>query len=298
MSLKKSQIILVTVNWERPADTIECIQSALQEGLALEQIIVVDNGSEDDSVAQIERLYPGLEVLRAKENLGYAGGNNLGIKAAQKRKPAAILLINNDACLVPGAVDALIAADWDMAVPKIFFYDPPDLIWSAGSKWRRFPPAVVMRGYLQNDQGKYNSPAELEYATGCALLIKTEVFDKVPGFDPRFENYMEDYDFSYRVREAGFNIGYVPDAVVHHKVAQTLGESSAARWHYIGRNTVLFFLIDRRYNRFQLWLHIIWVLLRESLKGNGRIRGPYIEGVKSGLQLIGTIQSENGNNSL
>jgi GT2 family glycosyltransferase len=249
------------------------------------KIVVVDNGSSDDSVEKISKAYPDMTLLSLPENLGFAGGYNYGIENAQKGDASFYFLLNNDTVLDKKAIGALINSPWDISVPKITYYDNPDMIWAAGARWRLFPPTIKMIGYRKQDSKTYNQPHQLDYATGCALMVKQHVFKTVPGFDPIYINYMEDYDFCYRVRKAGYSMGYVPEAKVQHKVSLSLGPSSPQRWHFIGRNTVLFYHQGDRFPRYTLWSVLGWIFLREILQGNATYLPSIWSGVREGMDI-------------
>jgi GT2 family glycosyltransferase len=176
--------------------------------------------------------------------------------------------------------------EWDVTVPKIFFHDSPGQVWAAGARWRVFPPSVIMIGYKRKDRPKYNVPRPIDYATGCALMLKRQVLEKVGGFDPDYQNYLEDYDLCYRIRAAGFRIGYVPSARLLHKVSMTLGEDSPEKWRLLGRNTVLFYRKQNRFPRWMLWSFLIWVSIRESLKLQPIVLPDFWRGVRESLTAL------------
>lgn len=279
---------VVIVNWERSQDTIECIRSVMQSQCVAISVLVVDNGSGDDSVDRIKRFCPDTELIRLPTNLGFAGGYNTGIEQSLASDAEYIFLLNNDTEIFPDTIHALVVAtqEWDVTVPKIIFHDSPSQVWAAGAQWRFFPPSVIMIGYKRRDCPKYNVPRPLDYATGCALMLKRKVVETVGGFDLDYQNYLEDYDLCYRIRTAGFRIGYVPTARLLHKVSMTLGEGSPEKWRLLGRNTVLFY---RKYNRFPLWMlwsFLIWVSIRESLKRQPTVLPDFWRGVREGLAAL------------
>ena len=297
MQLAGSSVYVVIVNWERPHDTIECVRSVQASDVAQLEILVVDNGSTDDSMQQISQACPGVTLLALPRNLGFAGGYNAGIECALASGAEFVFILNNDTTIEPMTIRALVAAPWDVCVPKILRYHEPGRIWAAGARWRRFPPSVVMLGYGILEHGEadgpqWDSPRPLDYATGCALMIKRRVLKEVGGFDPDFENYMEDYDFCHRVRAVGYSIGYVPKAKVFHKVSQALGLASPRWWWYMGRNTVLFYRKGRRFSSWQLWSFASWVTLRETVKGNVSCLPHFWRGVKNGLEFLEQKWSE------
>jgi len=143
-----------------------------------------------------------------------------------------------------------------------------------------------MIGYEKKDGPRYDIPRSLDYATGCALMLKRQVVETVGGFDPDYENYQEDYDLCYRIRAAGFRIGYVPTARVLHKVSVTLGEGSPQKWRLLGRNAVLFYRKHNRFPPWMLWSFLIWVSIRESLKRQPTVLPDFWRGVREGLAAL------------
>jgi GT2 family glycosyltransferase len=288
-----SGLKVVIVNWCRPADTIECIQSLQFNRLPLKQILIIDNGSKDDSLFQITKAFPEIETQSLPENIGFAGGYNYGIEVALTSGASKIFILNNDTTVDQNAISLLFTAEWDICVPKIYFQDPPDMIWSAGARWRQFPPMVIMRGYEQQDSLRYSKSIELEYATACALMVKSNVFEKVGLFNREYQNYFEDYDFIYRVRLAGFRIGYIPEAKVWHKVSRSLGSESPQRFWYLGRNSVLFYRMNNRFPSRIYFYYLVWVSLRELVKLNFQQIRHFWKGVRDGMEWI-----KNGTSSM
>jgi GT2 family glycosyltransferase len=291
---KLTLVTVVIVNWELPQDTIQCVASLRQSKEVPLQILVVDNGSRDNSVKLIQSACPEVQLVELPENLGFSGGYNAGIQEALKSDATHLFIINNDTVVDPDAITYLVDSDWDIAIPKILFLDEPDLIWSAGARWRKFPPSVAMVGYLKPDDGNFDQPHPLDYATSCALLVKREVFDLVFGFDEDFRNYADDYDFFYRVRQAGFRTGYVPKSRIYHAVSASLGEDSPQKWWFRGRNTVLFYRKNDRFPRWMLWFYLIWVFATEILKGNAKRMDSFWSGIKEGRQIITSQSQEMG----
>lgn len=284
--LRSVQVVIV--NRERSQDTIECIRSVMQSHSVAISVLVVDNGSRDDSVDRMKRLCPDAELIRLPTNLGFAGGYNAGIEQSLASDAEYIFLLNNDTVIFPDTIHALVVAmqEWDVTVPKILFHDSPSQVWAAGARWRFFPPSVIMIGYERRDCPQYNVPRPLDYATGCALMLKRQVIGTVGGFDPDYQNYQEDYDLCYRIRAAGFRIGYVPTARLLHKVSMTLGEGSPQKWRFLGRNTVLFYRKHNRFPPWMLWSFLIWVSIRESLKCQPTVLPDFWRGVREGLAAL------------
>lgn len=279
------QVEVVIVNWERPEDTIQCIRSVLESKYPNFKILVVDNGSSDDSIKKISQACDQITLIALPDNIGFAGGYNVGIEKALENGAHFIFLLNNDTVIDENTLSLLVNTKWDISVPKITFHEPPNMIWAAGARWRSIPPTIKMNGYKKPDGPAYDQAYQLDYATGCALMIKKEVLDRITGFDPLYVNYMEDYDFSFRAREAGFSIGYVPEARVKHKVSQSLGESSPQRWKFLGRNTVLFYRNHDRFPIYTIWLVLGWTTIRELMLGNSRYLPAFWSGVREGFDI-------------
>ena len=134
MEKKVRSVQVLIVNWERPGDTIECIRSVMNSQRVAYSILLVDNGSRDDSVARLNHLYPGTEVIRLPSNLGFAGGYNAGIKRFLASDSDYVFLLNNDTVIYPNTITTLVEGmqEWDVTVPKINFYDSPGIVWAAG----------------------------------------------------------------------------------------------------------------------------------------------------------------------
>ncbi|UCD98417.1 MAG: glycosyltransferase family 2 protein [Chloroflexota bacterium] len=288
-SNKTPKVIVIIVNWQRPDDTIECLNSVFSSDYENFEVVLVDNGSQDDSVNRIHQAFPDINILEIPANLGFTGGYNAGIEFARKIRASYYFLLNNDTVIDKYAIRFLASSGWDVSIPKITYYGSPELIWSAGARWRAFPPTIKMIGYRKEDNPIYNRPYPLEYATGCALMIREHVFEIVSGFDPVYQNYMEDYEFSYQVRAAGFQMGYVPEALIQHKESQTLGINSPQRWQLLGRNTVIFYRKSTRFPGYTLWSVMGWIILREIVQGNLKYLPSFWQGVQEGWNIVKRI---------
>lgn len=278
---------VVILNWNRPKDTMECVRSVSTSEYKNHRIIVVDNGSTDGSPEEIQKTSLEIELLTNAENQGFAAGVNVGIRRALQLGAEYVLILNNDALVAPKCLEELVlAAKADsmigICVPKILHYYQPTRIWSAGAQWTRLPPRVKMRGFDKEDGLDYANMCDLDYATGCALLVRSHVFRVVGTFDPAYFMYQEDYDFCHRVRQDGFRIVYVPRATVWHKVSQSLGENSYTKRYLWSRSTVLFY--NKHFSLFKLVGFIGWVGLREALKLNMSFFRPFVHGIYDGMR--------------
>ncbi len=288
-------IYVVIVSWNRADDTIECLKALASSDYSNYRPLIVDNGSTDGSPDAIRAAFPAVEVIANEDNLGFARANNIGIEHALQQGADYVLLLNNDTLVDERLLTELVAVGESdpkigMLVPKIYYpstgsgrsHGEKGRLWSAGARWRRFPPRVTIIGFGREDGPAYSVQREVDYATGCAMLVKREVFERVGMFDPAFFMYHEDYDFSARVRRGGYRIVYVPQAVMWHKVSASTGEESPLKWYYLGKYIVPLYLKHFRPPRLSLTLFVLWVLARETVKGNARYLGPYLRGLSDG----------------
>jgi GT2 family glycosyltransferase len=278
----------IILNWNGRDDTIECIRSAIAAGLDESQIILVDNGSTDESVATVKAAYPGVDIVQIERNLGFAAGMNVGIRASVQKGSAYHLLLNNDTVLAPHMVDNLIEQatmqpEVGICVPRISLASDPRILWSAGAEWTAFPPRVRMIGYLKADGPVHDNMRYLKQATGCCLLVKDVVFSKVGLLDEDYFMYFEDYDFCQRVTAAGYRILYVPRAELRHKVSRSLGEGSAAKWYWLGRSSARFYRLAVKKPLWAYLLYVGWVIGREASRRNLSALRPFLSGVAKGL---------------
>jgi GT2 family glycosyltransferase len=252
------KITIVTVNFNTTKDTKNFLQSVNHletHGFILETI-VVDNGSQE-----ILTLEDGenVRLIRLETNTGFTGGYNQGLKVALENGTDYVLIVNNDTLLDPSLITNLfnaLEADTKAgtAIPKIYFakghefhkdrYQKNELgkiFWYAGGYFDWANIKSVHRGVDEVDHGQYDTTEETAFATGCCLLIKREVLEKVGLFDEKFFLYYEDADLSMRVTNAGYTIKYVPKAFMYHLNASSSGGAgNALQDYFITRNQMLF----------------------------------------------------------
>jgi GT2 family glycosyltransferase len=190
--------------------------------------IVVDNASSDDSVARLRRERPGLAVIESGANLGFAGGNEVGIRRALADPEVCwVLLLNTDVEVDPGFLPPLLAACADPAVgaagPKIFYHDPPDRLWAAGGRLRIRETVTEEFGRGQPDGPRFSRPSDVTYLTTCCLLVPRDALERVGPLDPAYFINVDDADWCRRALDAGYRLRYVPESRVWHKVAAASG---------------------------------------------------------------------------
>lgn len=264
-SFTQSSMSIIVVNWEKPDETILCLESLKAANVDLASVILLDNGSRDGSAKILSTLFPKVQFIQTRENLGFAGGYNKGIEYALEGTSDRFFLLNNDTVIQADAINQLTSFEDEILIPKIRYLSNKDRIWAAGAYWRELSATIKMRGNGERDRGQYDEQIDLQYATACAILIHRKVFETIGVFDERFVNYFEDYDFCHRASQAGFKIKYIPGSVIYHSDAKSLDRSPGMRWWYIARNSVLFFKKHDYFSDWSLARNILWVLVRELL---------------------------------
>lgn len=261
------RVAVVVLNWNGLADTLECLESLARLDYPAYEVVVVDNGSTDGSPAAIRERFPEVTLIETGENLGYAGGNNAGLRYAWQQEVDYVLLLNNDTEVASASLRLLVeAAEVDprigIAGPTIYYHDRPDVVWSAGGAidWRRGTTWMV--GLDERDTGQFGvGPRQVDFVTGCALLVKRPVLEQVGLLDERFFLYYEEVEWCVRARRAGFEIVHVPQAHVWHKIMPGAQADSPLVHYYMTRNRLLF--LKTTGAGWRVWTH---VLLAEYLR--------------------------------
>jgi GT2 family glycosyltransferase len=235
----------VVLSWNRREDTLACLRSLAAADPA-PRVIVVDNASDDGTPEVVRREFPDVELIENPDNLGFAEGNDVGIRHALAHGADHVLVLNNDTEVDPGFLAPLLeeAARRPHAgalSPKILFAEPPDLIWFAGAEYdARSGYNGRHRGYRQHDDGRFDTVVETGRVCGAAMLVSREVLEEVGAFDPDLFAYSEDTDWSLRARAAGYRHYVVPASRVWHRVsAASGGESSPTAIYYDVRNALV-----------------------------------------------------------
>jgi GT2 family glycosyltransferase len=235
---------IITINYNGQKDTCELIGTLPLEDKSIE-VIVIDNASAQDEATIIKERFPQVKVIRSKENLGFAGGNNLGIKAAQGKY---LFFINNDTILKPQTSDLRPLITRLESSPKIGMVCPKiKFSWGANPiQFAGYTPLspITMRnkaiGCGEVDHGQFDTPHPTPYAHGAAMMVKREVIEKAGLMPECYFLYYEELDWSMMIRRAGYDIWYEPDCTIFHKESQTTGQNSPLRTYYITRNRLLF----------------------------------------------------------
>ena len=222
---KRPLVYIIVVNWNGWKDTLNCLHSLEEVSYPNFETLVVDNGSTNDSIRRIKSAFPNLQVLELDENLGFSGGNNRGIVHALDHDADYVLLLNNDVIVDPFFLDPMVEEmEKDPRIgavnPKIYYLNNPQKLkfWAAGGATNLWLAASSNRGMDQLDQGQFEEPVELDFGTGCCLLMSRKALCEVGLFDEAYFIYYDDTDWSYRVRQKGLTINYTPQSKIWHDV--------------------------------------------------------------------------------
>ena len=259
-------VITVILNTNRRADTLAALASLARTTYPRHRVIVLDNASTDGSVEAIRAAYPQATVIELTENRGYAGNNNVGIRAALDQGADWVFVLNEDTIVDPNCLRALVdigesAPDIGIVGPMVYHMDEPEVIQSAGGV---LGPDWSSRHLGQNepDRGQYPAPHAVDWISGCAILVRRAVIEQVGMLDERFFYYWEETEWCLRARRAGWRIVHVPQARLWHKGVQRDYRPSPTVTYYHTRNR--FLMMARHAAPWNVWLSV-WVQTLRTL---------------------------------
>ena len=237
------KVFIIILNYNGGEDTVKCLTS-LSEAKILDQakIIIVDNASTDNSVELIKKNFPSIKIIQNKKNLGFAGGNNVGIKDALQRGADYALLLNTDTLVKKNILTSLVKhlesdETFGIAAPAIEFKINNESLYDLGGKVNWFTGRTT-----HNDVKKipsWKEPIKVEFVTGACMLIKKEVFEKIGLLDERFFMFFEDADFCLRARKAGYSTWVVPEAQIYHKLSASVNKTPK-KYQYLLKSNLKF----------------------------------------------------------
>ena len=274
---QECELSVITVNYNGIKDTCELIDSiTFTDNM---EVIVVDNGSIENEANLISQRYPQVKAIRSNKNLGFAGGNNLGIRNANGKY---LFFINNDTLFkhqtsdIRHLIDRLESSPTiGMVCPKIrFAWGNNPIQFTGYTPLSKITVRNQAIGYGKEDKGQYNIPHPTPYAHGAAMLIKREAIKKVGLMPECYFLYYEEFDWSMMFTRAGYEIWYEPACTIYHKESQSTGQDSSLRAYYITRNRLL--LVKRNWHRLTKHLSYIYIIgivftrdiLKNMIKGH------------------------------
>jgi GT2 family glycosyltransferase len=293
-------VAVVVLSWNRAEATLACLQSLAQQHFPGAQVIVVDNGSTDGTPDQVREKYPWVEVIETGRNLGYGGGNNVGIQAALAAGADYVWLLNNDTLVEPDALTKLVqaaearpgAGAWS---PRILTRETPARIWYAGGSLGTVLTRSTHHAMWRNAKDETSlAQRSVSYVPGCALLLRRTAIEETGPWEERFFLYWEDVDYCRRLSEHGWGMVYVPDALVLHTGAGSSDEpggTSATFDYYHTRNALWYLKANARglrllpslaYRAGSLALRTAQLLLSRE-RDKGRKLSALVRGLKDGV---------------
>jgi len=290
-------VVAVVLNWNGGAMNRTCLDALLSCGYPRLDVVFVDNGSNDGSGEEVKLRYPRIEHIFTGHNLGFTGGNNLGIKRALEKNPGMILILNNDVEVRPGFLEPMVGILKEQpGIAGPMTLDTGGNLWCAGGVLAFHQNLTRLRGFGQADGSRYNRTESVDYMPGSCLLVSSEVFEAVGPLNEEYFCYLEDVEFCVRAGRAGFSTNFCPSStVLHHFSHSTGGGYSPARKYMNAVNSVRFlrsYGTARSWAAFLLFDVLAWPFVFIHGAFRGRARGVLAKGrgIMKGL-LGGTVSS-------
>lgn len=256
-------LYVIILNWNGKADTLTCLEALAPQ---TPNIVVVDNGSSDNSVAVIKKVFPDVKLIVTSKNLGYAGGNNVGIEYALGQGADLVLLLNNDTIPAPNFIASLQKAAHPTKILGAYplRFNEPELLDHLGGIWDEKTATFTLVG--QNEPKGFKTDKPLDYVCGCSILIPRQVFEAVGLLEPKFFLFWEEADLCWRARQAGFDIEVCYDAHLLHKVSASFTGGKPHKIYFSWRGRLLF--IERNCPAQKKWLYkrVLKPEMRRNLK--------------------------------
>jgi len=232
--MAEPRICVLVLNWNGAADTIECVRSLNLLSYNNADVVVIDNGSTDDSVKRLQAEFSDLTIIELDTNLFFGGGNNAGLEYASKQGYDYVIFLNNDTTVEADFIEPLLHVFEDsgkvgMAAPLMCYYATPDLVWYGGGKVNLWTGSVQHLHIRKDISTIEIEPTTTDYITGCCLMMPTQLAQELGGFHLAFKMYGEDVDLSLRTRAAGYDLVFVPASKIHHKVSASVGGEFSLR---------------------------------------------------------------------
>jgi len=292
-------VYIVIINYNNYQDTIECLESLKKINYMDFKILIIDNNSNNNSVSILEESYKEYKIIKLEENLGFARGNNVGIKEAISNSAQFVLLLNNDTIVDPNFLNKMIESFYrnsksniGIVGAKIYSFYDKQLSEAAGN-------IDFFKFITINDANKKSDKCDLEkqtsFISGCCMLINKEVFAKVGLLPDEYFMYYEDTDFCVKVLEAGFKILYNPEAIIFHKISSSSGGKQSPfsiKWN--NRNRIIFMdkykykVSKRKFTYSQIYIYItrLMRIIHYLIKSDKERANAIYEGLKEGRRYV------------
>ncbi|MBM3192881.1 MAG: glycosyltransferase family 2 protein [Chlamydiae bacterium] len=249
------KVYLIVLNYRGKEDTKECILSILDSSYKNFEIVIVDNHSQDQSISYLREAFPGITLLETEKNLGYAGGNNVGIQFALDQGAEAILILNNDTTLDKDCIKNFVAESKtypnSILGGRVYYFDTPSEMQHFGGVWSHRKGKFINQPDRDFDTKRARN---LDFITGCALFVPRQIFHKTGLFEESFFLYYEEIDWCFRARKLGFFCTYVPSPMIFHKESKSFATPKPPQSYFQWRNRIFFIERNFEKSQFYLWL--------------------------------------------
>lgn len=236
-------VSVITVNYNQLQYTLQLLESLRRSNYENIEIIVVDNASQENPAAVLTERFPEARVIVSAENLGFAGGNNLGLNSAKGKY---LFFLNNDTEIVPDTIGPLVTyceehTDAGIVCPKILYYNSGETIQYVGSsRINPFTGRNTRPGFGEKDRGQFKTVRRTDLAHGAAMMVPRTVVERAGPMPELFFLYYEEIDWCETIKSHGYNIYVVPESRVYHKESMSIGKNSPLKTYYMTRNRLLF----------------------------------------------------------
>jgi GT2 family glycosyltransferase len=304
----KPRVVVVVLNWNGREDTLRCLESLQAVEYGNWETIVVDNGSADGSVEAIRKQYRNLVLIETGTNLGFTGGNNVGITWALEHEAEFVLLLNNDTVVAPNILSALVSAGESypgagVLGAKIYYLDHTKRLWYAGARWRATWAAFEHLGHGTIDNGiDFEEIQDTAFVSGCAMFLRASAVRSIGMLDPRFFLLFEETEWCFRARKAGYRCLLIPSAQVWHRVSASFGDRRGPLYEYFWiRNRLLWAELQLPFRqRTAVWadtlgaLFLPWAIILvvwHAMRGRYSARQVYWEVSIKGKELVSWLRN-------
>jgi GT2 family glycosyltransferase len=257
------KVSIVTLTWNTTEITIDFLNSLNEQcNYPNLEVIIVDNGSKENPTSKFKAIYPAAKVLVNEKNLGFTGGNNVGIKEATGDY---LFIVNNDTEFTPGLLEGLLEIfekypDAGIVSPKFhYFYHKGTIEYAGYNEVNIFTGRNGMVGCREQDNGQYNEIKTTNYAHGGGMMISRKVLEEVGGLPDEFFIYYEEFDWCEQIKRKGYKVYYQPASLIYHKESMTTGKSSPFKTFYHTKNRILF--MRRNMKPFNLFIFLSYFTL-------------------------------------
>jgi len=263
------KIAIILLNWNGKQDTLTCLESLTKLTYLNFEVIVVDNGSTDGSASGIRKDFPEFLLIETGENLGFAEGNNVGMRKAMQRGAELFFLLNNDTIVAADILDRFV--EMHASYPeagifgaKICLFDQKQKLDHLGGMWNKKTGTFELIGkHREENKPQWQHPQELDYVCGAGMMVRRKVIETIGYLDPRFFLIWEESDFCFRSRRAGFKIFTCPQAKIWHKVSASFVGGKPHSTYYWWRNRLLW--IERNCSALEKLSLYLRILIPDTL---------------------------------